>query len=46
MGHSCSREEIEGRKVTKTVPGFYEDVLESERIPEAPGGIMALLKKA
>lgn len=45
MGRTCTRENVEGQKVTRNVPGFYTDTPDEKRIPEAPGGILALLRK-
>lgn len=44
-GHPCAREDVEGKPVTNHIPGYYESVSETRRHPEAPGGVMLLLRK-
>lgn len=45
LGRLCRREDVENQRVTKHIPGFYVDLPEDQRIPEAPGGVLALLRK-
>jgi SAM-dependent methyltransferase len=45
MGKACPRQDVEDRKVTRNIPGFYTDTPDDKRIPEAPGGVLALLRK-
>lgn len=45
-GSPCNREDIEGKRVTRHIPGYYEDDrTESQRHPEATGGILLLMRK-
>jgi len=45
-GFPCIREYIEEKRVATYIPGYYEDNRsESERHPEAPGGILLLMRK-
>ena len=40
-----TQSQIEGKKVTKDIPGFYQNIIRYKRIFNSPGNIMALLKK-
>jgi hypothetical protein len=44
-GNPCARADVEGKPVTNHIPGYYESVPETRRHPEAPGGVMLLLRK-
>lgn len=45
FGKKAKKEQVEGRKVTKDISGFYQNVPKEKQILNPPGGVMALLKK-
>lgn len=45
LGKLCNREKIEGKRVTKVIPGFYKNIPDDLRHQDPQGGLMALLKK-
>jgi len=44
-GQSCTREDVEGKKTTKFVPGYYRNVPKFRRHPDAQGGALFLLRR-
>lgn len=44
-GEKCLREDVEGKKASKSIPGYYTKVNLSKRHPDAQGGVLLLLQK-
>ncbi len=45
LGRFCSQKDIEGKKVSKTIKGYYTDVEEGKRMYNPQGGVLVLLRK-
>ncbi len=44
-GHLCSQQDAEGKRATIHIPGYYEEIPDEERHPDAQAGALLLLKK-
>lgn len=44
-GKRVERETVEGKKASRQIPGFYENVPLEKKHPSPPGGVLLLLKK-
>ncbi|MCL4338851.1 DUF268 domain-containing protein [Patescibacteria group bacterium] len=45
FGRYCSQKDIEGKKVSKEIKGYYTDVEDGKRMYNPQGGILVLLRK-